>query len=305
MTAVSPVISRPFLAAAQATYRRVFGTVGNLAGQNSLRNPRRTTATASALMIGLALACTMAILGDSAKASVDEAVEENFVGDYIVSSVFGEPFSPTIATKMAEVDGIDRVVRQRWAQAERDGDFFGIAGIDPADTEFLGIRMVQGTLADFTDGVGARRRGLGRGRGPLGRRHVHAGEDAEGRARAAGGRHLRREPGDLLPHRHHPGDAEAAGLPDLGQRADPRRRPGHRRPAEPPRRGGEGPADRHRQGPGRLRRRAAGAHRPAGADDLRPARPGPGHRRARHREHPRALGDRAHPRGRACCAPSV
>ena len=152
VTAVSPVISRPFLAAAQATYRRVFGTVGNLAGQNSLRNPRRTTATASALMIGLALACTMAILGDSAKASVDEAVEENFVGDYIVSSVFGEPFSPTIATKMAEVDGIDRVVRQRWAQAERDGDFFGIAGIDPADTEFLGIRMVQGTLADFTDG---------------------------------------------------------------------------------------------------------------------------------------------------------
>jgi putative ABC transport system permease protein len=94
----------------------------------------------------------MAILGDSAKASVDEAVEEKFVGDYIVSSVFGEPFSPTIATKMAEVDGVERVVRQRWAQAERDGDFFGIAGIDPADTEFLGIRMVQGTLADFTDG---------------------------------------------------------------------------------------------------------------------------------------------------------
>jgi putative ABC transport system permease protein len=152
VTAVSPVISRPFLAAAQATYRRVFGTVGNLAGQNSLRNPRRTTATASALMIGLALACTMAILGDSAKASVDEAVEENFVGDYVVSSVFGEPFSPTIATKMAEVEGIDRVVRQRWAQAERDGDFLGIAGVDPADAEFLGIRMVQGTLADFTDG---------------------------------------------------------------------------------------------------------------------------------------------------------
>jgi putative ABC transport system permease protein len=104
-------------------------------------------------MIGLALACTMAILGDSAKASVDEAVEENFVGDYVVSSVFGEPFSPTIATKMAEVDGIERVVRQRWAQAERDDDFFGIAGIDPADAEFLGIRMLHGSLADFTDGT--------------------------------------------------------------------------------------------------------------------------------------------------------
>ena len=152
VTAVSPVISRPFLAAAQATYGRVFGSVGNLAGQNSLRNPRRTTATASALMIGLALAGTMAILGDSAKASVDRAIEENFVGDYVVSSVFGEPFSPSIAADLARVDGIDRVVRQRWAQAERDGDFFGIAGIDPADTDFLGITMLRGTLADFTDG---------------------------------------------------------------------------------------------------------------------------------------------------------
>ncbi len=153
VTAVSPVISRPFLGAAQSAYRRVFGAVGNLAGQNSLRNPRRTTATASALMIGLALAGTMAILGDSAKASVDKAIEENFVGDYVVSSVFGEPFSPSIATEMARVDGVDRVVRQRWAQAERDGDFFGVAGIDPADAEFLGVDVLEGDLSDFGDGT--------------------------------------------------------------------------------------------------------------------------------------------------------
>jgi putative ABC transport system permease protein len=153
VTAVSPVVSRPFLAVAQAAYRGLFGTVGNLAGQNSLRNPRRTTATASALMIGLALGCTMAILGDSAKASVDRAIADNFVGDYVVSSVFGEPFSPSIATDMADVDGVQRVVRERWGQAERKGDFFGVAGIDPADASFLGIKMVSGSLGDFTDGT--------------------------------------------------------------------------------------------------------------------------------------------------------
>jgi putative ABC transport system permease protein len=152
VTAVSPVISRPFLALAQAAYRRAFGTVGNLAGQNSLRNPRRTTATASALMIGLALGCTMAILGDSAKASVDQAIKENFVGDFVVSSVFGEPFSPSIADEMANVDGVERVLRERWGQAEREGDFFGIAAIDPADASFLGIEMLSGALTDFTDG---------------------------------------------------------------------------------------------------------------------------------------------------------
>ncbi len=78
-----------------ASTRRLFGSVGKLAGQNSLRNPRRTTATASALMIGLSLACTMAIVGASAKASVDQMIEENFVGDYVVSNLVGQGFSST------------------------------------------------------------------------------------------------------------------------------------------------------------------------------------------------------------------
>ncbi len=153
ITGASPVLSRPFLHAAHVTYRRVFGSVGNLAGSNSLRNPRRTTATASALMIGLALASTMAILGDSAKASVDRAIADNFVGDFVVSSVFGEPFSPSIATQMSEVEGVDRVVRQRWASAQRDGEFFGLSGVDPADATFLGVRLVSGSLDDLTDGT--------------------------------------------------------------------------------------------------------------------------------------------------------
>ena len=54
VASASVVIGRPVLHAAHAIYARFFGPVGNLAGQNALRNPRRTTATASALMIGLA-----------------------------------------------------------------------------------------------------------------------------------------------------------------------------------------------------------------------------------------------------------
>src|SRR5690606_24718099 len=69
VSAASPVISRPLLLAADWLFTRTHGTVGRLAGQNSLRNPRRTSATASALMIGLALCTTMAMVGSSAKAS--------------------------------------------------------------------------------------------------------------------------------------------------------------------------------------------------------------------------------------------
>ena len=122
VSSASPVISRPLLLLARAAYARLFGSVGNLAGQNSLRNPRRTTATASALMIGLTLACTMAIVGDSAKASVDRSIEENFVGDFVVSNVFGGPFSPSIAGRMAGSTGSTQVIRERYAFATRDGD---------------------------------------------------------------------------------------------------------------------------------------------------------------------------------------
>ena len=49
----SPVLGRPVIAAAGLVYRRLFGAVGVMAEQNAVRNPRRTAATASALMIGL------------------------------------------------------------------------------------------------------------------------------------------------------------------------------------------------------------------------------------------------------------
>ncbi|MEJ7834284.1 MAG: FtsX-like permease family protein [Nocardioides sp.] len=154
VSAASPVLSRPLLRAARAAYARLFGTVGNLAGQNSLRNPRRTTATASALMIGLALASTMAIIGDSAKASVDRSVEESFVGDYIVSNVFGGEFNATIADEMARVDDVDQVVRQRFQLVElADGQLGpgGVVGLDPTTVDTLGLELVEGRAADLTD----------------------------------------------------------------------------------------------------------------------------------------------------------
>jgi len=153
VSSASPVISRPFLLAARAAYARAFGSIGNLAGQNSLRNPRRTTATASALMIGLTLACTMAIVGDSAKASVDKSVAENFVGDYIVSNVFGGAFPAGIAGRMEGVDGVSNVVRERYGFGSRDGGDQGVAATDPADASALGISMTSGKVSDLANGT--------------------------------------------------------------------------------------------------------------------------------------------------------
>lgn len=153
VAAMSPVISRPFLVGARAVYTRFFGSIGNLAGQNSLRNPRRTTATASALMIGLTLACTMAIVGDSAKASVDASVSDNFVGDYVVSNVFGGEFNATIADEMAQVPGVGQVIRERFQLVERDGDAQGVVATDPATIDGLGLDVLEGSTSDLRDGT--------------------------------------------------------------------------------------------------------------------------------------------------------
>jgi len=153
VSSASPVISRPFLTATRAVYARAFGSIGALAGQNSLRNPRRTTATASALMIGLTLACTMAIVGDSAKASVDKSVADNFVGDYIVSNVFGGAFPAGIARRMERVPGVSNVVRERYGFGSLDGGDQGVAATDPADTSALGLRMTAGRVSGLADGA--------------------------------------------------------------------------------------------------------------------------------------------------------
>ena len=155
VAAAAPVLARPFLLLSRAFFGRVLGMVGRLAGQNSLRNPRRTTATASALMIGLALGCTMAILGDSAKASVDRALEENFRGDYVVSNAVGQPFSPKVADRIARVDGVTEVVAQRWAFAETGGGPpVGVVAVEPGDlTGLLDVTVLRGDVGDLETGT--------------------------------------------------------------------------------------------------------------------------------------------------------
>ena len=154
VAAASPVLSKPFVAALGLAYRKVFGTVGRLAGQNSLRNPRRTAATASALMIGLALVTTMSIVGSSAKASVDQTIEQNFLGDLVVSNVIGVPFSPSIADRIERTPGVQSVTRMRYNTFEIDGAGQGIAAVDPSTlADVVKLEMAAGSLEAMEDGT--------------------------------------------------------------------------------------------------------------------------------------------------------
>ena len=105
---------------------------GALAAQNALRNPRRTAATASALMIGLALMAMMSIFGSSASASTDAAIGKTLTSQFIVSNVVGQPFSPDVAAQIARLDGVAGVTQLRSAFPElKGGGSAWTVGVDP------------------------------------------------------------------------------------------------------------------------------------------------------------------------------
>lgn len=141
----SPLLGVPLLKGLGIIYRRLFGAVGQLATQNSLRNPRRTAATASALMIGLALVTTMSVLGASINKSIDVSVTKQFTSDYLISNAIGQAFSPAIAEDVRGIEGVDTVAPAQSASVEVDGDRVNATAGDSRElTKIFDIPFVKG-----------------------------------------------------------------------------------------------------------------------------------------------------------------
>ena len=151
---MSPLLGRPVVRGLGAVYIKLFGPVGNLATENSLRNPRRTAATASALMIGLTLVALMSILGQSAKASTDKAIEQTLTADFVVSNAVGTPFSAAIGDRIEQLDGVEAVARFRQGLGEINGDQVFLGAADATQLSgTLDIPMDAGQIADLQDKV--------------------------------------------------------------------------------------------------------------------------------------------------------
>lgn len=150
---LSPVIGYPVLRACRSVFGRLFGTAGRLAGENAMRDPRRTGATASALMIGLALVSTIAVMAGSMKASIDKVVDDEFTPDFIAQSVIFAPFSTTIGDQMAAVPGVDKVSRQQMLSTkigdDKDAEMIGASDADFDDVAQL--KTAEGSV-DFGAG---------------------------------------------------------------------------------------------------------------------------------------------------------
>jgi putative ABC transport system permease protein len=104
----APALARPLASAIGRPVARLTGMPGRLGRENSMRSPRRTAQTASALMVGIALVSAMSVFGASisstATASVDGAIKAQLL---VTGTGSGSgSFSNSLAEKIATLPGV-------------------------------------------------------------------------------------------------------------------------------------------------------------------------------------------------------
>ena len=130
---------------------RMFGSVGRLAERNALRNPRRTGATASALMIGLALVSGLSVVGSSMVASATEQVDESLGADYIVTPAGSWLILPEVLDAAHAVPELDHVTEMRYVEVDvtwPDGeqDEHGVNVVDPSFAADFDSEVIAGDV---------------------------------------------------------------------------------------------------------------------------------------------------------------
>jgi putative ABC transport system permease protein len=142
-------IIRPLVSLIGRPIERLRGVTGQLARENTLRNPGRTATTAAALMIGVALVVFVAVFAESLKSSVNDALDRAFTGDLIIFNVDGfSPIPAGVTTDLAGVDGVGVVSPLAGSGAKIAGEDRTITGIDPDSlTEVADLDWQQGSDA--------------------------------------------------------------------------------------------------------------------------------------------------------------
>ncbi len=97
LVVLGPLLARRMSAIVGRPLPTVLGVTGTLARGNAMRNPRRTSATAAALVVGLGLVSLVAIFADSVKTSVRRSLETSVRADYIIAAPQFAGFSPEAA----------------------------------------------------------------------------------------------------------------------------------------------------------------------------------------------------------------
>jgi len=151
-------IALPLSRAIGAPLPRLKGVTGTLARENTMRNPKRTAASASALMIGVGLIAFISIFATSAKASINAVVDRSFAGDFVINSGAGQSgggVDPALAQRLNALPQVAAATGERSGSMLILGQPVMIAAVDPRTAgQIFNVSPAQGSIGALgADGI--------------------------------------------------------------------------------------------------------------------------------------------------------
>jgi putative ABC transport system permease protein len=148
-----PALARPLSSVIGRPLARLLREPGKLGRENSMRSPRRTAQTASALMVGLALVAAMSVFGASLSRSATSSADQAISADLIVTATGSGELSNSAASLASAVPGVTATSTVYQGQFEFQNSLSQLTAVSTdnlASTVIL--RMTSGTSAALAQG---------------------------------------------------------------------------------------------------------------------------------------------------------
>jgi putative ABC transport system permease protein len=116
-----------------------------------MRNPKRTAASASALMIGVGLIAFISIFASSVKASINASVDRSFAGDFVINSGAGNSgggIDPALTQRLNTLPQVAAATGERLGSMVILGQPSMITAVDPRTAgQIFDVSPVQGSIS--------------------------------------------------------------------------------------------------------------------------------------------------------------
>jgi len=150
---LAPAVARPLSSAIGRPLARLLGEPGKLGRENSMRSPRRTAQTASALMVGLALVAAISVFGASVSRSATSSADQAISAGLIVTASGSGQLSNSVPVTASAVPGVTAATTVYRSQFELRNTLATLTAVSTAHlADTLILRMTAGTPAALAQG---------------------------------------------------------------------------------------------------------------------------------------------------------
>lgn len=147
---LGPVAARRATGVLGSPLPRFRGVTGSLAQRNAMRSPRRTSATATALMIGVGVVTIFTVFITSLSGTVDATTSKSFTGDLAISAGFQGALAPGLADRIDRVPQVQSAFGVGQDSVRMNGRKQMVSVADPTGlAAYTDLDVTSGRLADL------------------------------------------------------------------------------------------------------------------------------------------------------------